>query len=181
VVTRRGLLAAGGAALLAGCGKDDAAEPPPRPVHALMHELAAERTAVAALAGLPGGADREHVRRIEQRTRDRARRLAAAIAANGGRAQPAPAADSPTAAADPPAVAAGDTEQSAADPSAADPSAAAIAALRAAVAAHVFALPDLTPDLRRLAADLVPEAAADLAVLGAVLGVPAEEPFPGST
>jgi hypothetical protein len=185
-------MAAGGAALLAGCGKDDAAQPPPRPLDALTRELAAEQAASGALVDLirsaalgtvPKGARREPVRRIFHRTRGRARRLAAAVTAEGGRPYDA-AAHAAARAAGAAAWDAATAGDRVAAPKAffGDPRAGdfAIAALRAAVAAHVAALPDLTPDLRELALRLTPEAAADLAVLGSVLGVPAAEAFPGS-
>jgi len=138
VVTRRALLV-GGAALLAGCGKDDAAAPPPRPEDALLRELAAERALEAALDDP----------RLAARSRERARRLAAAIAERGGRPHDAPPA------------------QESGDP---------VARARAALAAHVAALPDLG-DLRGLGSDMVEESAADLEVLGG----PAGDAFPGTT
>jgi hypothetical protein len=124
VVTRRGLLLAGGATLLAGCGRDEAAVPPPAPVDVLRGELAAERRAVAAVSG-PARA----------RAAERARRLAAAVSEAGGRAHDAPQGED-----------GGDPE----------------AALAAAVAAHVGALPDV-PEQRALVTDLIAGAAADLA------------------
>jgi hypothetical protein len=171
VVTRRALLA-GGAVVLAGCGRDIAAQPLPRPVDALRSQLAAERELVAALGEMsrrggssPGAvAPRGDVlppddapalvRDLRRRAAERARRLASAVAAEGGRPHDAPPPD-----------AAGD----------------ALAAARAALAAHVAALPALTGRAhRRLAADLVAEDAADLAVLGTTLGAEPEGPFPGT-
>jgi hypothetical protein len=131
-MSRRAALVAG-VAVLVGCGKDDAAAPPSEPsaAEALLGALAAQRAAVAALAT----ADRA----IEARTAAGARRLAAALSAEGGRPHDAPQ-----------PAAGGDPE----------------AALRAALEAHVAALPALsTRDLRRLGAGLVAGTAADLALL----------------
>jgi hypothetical protein len=74
VVTRRALLA-GGAVLLAGCGKDLASEPQlPAPDEVLSRQLAAERALEAALAEMDGSlADR-----LGARSAARARRIAAA-------------------------------------------------------------------------------------------------------
>jgi hypothetical protein len=170
--------------VLAGCGKDIAAQPLPRAVDALLAQLAAERALVAALEGVPEragsapGAESSPgagsspgggpppgdvippddaaalVRRLRLRAADRARRLAAAVADEGGRPHDAP----------PPAS-----------------SARPVAAARAALAAHVAALPALTGRAhRRLAADLVTEEAGDLAVLGAMLGAEPDGAFPGT-
>ena len=160
-MTRRGLLAAGGLALLAGCGKDDAAEPLPTASESLLLQLAAERASAASLDGLDArapAADRELVRRLARRADDRARRLAAAVAAEGGRPHDAPAPDEPDSAVPDDAI-----ERS-----------------RAAVAAHVEGIQWLGGDeLRRLGTGLVTESAADLAVLGAVFGISTAEAFPG--
>ena len=130
---------AGGALLLAGCGKDDAAAPPPRAVDALLRQLAAERAVVAALAPT---AEREAlVSRLRARAGVRARRLAAAVSAAGGRPHEAP------------------QGEGGADP---------VAALEAALTAHADAVPDLTTrEQRDLVADLVAGAATDLVLLGA--------------
>jgi hypothetical protein len=137
VVRRRTLLLAGGAALLAGCGKDER-RPGPTAAEVMLRDLAAER----ALAHDLTGAGSRLRRRIAERAAERARRLAAAISAQGGRPHDAPAPDS-----------------------APDPAAAAARA-RAALEAHVAALPSLTGDLRALGADLVVASAADAALLG---------------
>jgi hypothetical protein len=83
VVTRRALLVAGAAAGLAGCGKDEAVLPPPRPAESLLRQLAAERALAAAVAG----GDEE----LARRAADRARRLAVALSEEGGRPHDAPA------------------------------------------------------------------------------------------
>jgi hypothetical protein len=152
VVTRRGLAAAG-LAVLVGCGKDEAGVPPARPAAALLRQLAAEHAFLGALSGLPGRED------LASRSRERTRRLSTAITAEGGRLYDAPLRDEVT---DDPALA--------------------VERGRAALAAHVAALPDLARrDLRRLGTDLVAGSAADLALLGHELGVPADDPFPGTT
>jgi hypothetical protein len=156
VVRRRALLA-GGALLLAGCGKKEAEVPPPRPVTALLRQLAAEHALFGALLGLRPRD--ELIRRLTARSRERTRRLATAIAAERARLYDAPLREEPT---DDPQVA--------------------LERARAALAAHVAALPDLAgPDRRRLGADLIAESAADLALLGARYGEPAADPFPGTT
>jgi len=139
VTTRRGALAAGAVVLLGGCGKDDAAAPPPRASDALLRQLAAERAVVAALA--PPAERGVPARVVRARAIERARRLAAALSAAGGRPHDAP------------------QGESAADPD---------EALRAALAAHAAAVPTLaTREHRALVADLVAGAATDLVLLGA--------------
>jgi hypothetical protein len=142
VVTRRGLLAAGALAALAGCGEEDRQEAAvARPADVLLASLAAERAFGAAAGSSP---------RIAARSRERAGALAAAVSAEGGRPHDAPA----------PAGGGGDP----------------IALGRAALEAHIAALPSLEGrELRRLGAAVVVGAATDLAVLGAE-----PEPFPGS-
>jgi hypothetical protein len=158
--TRRALLAGGAVALLAaGCGEED--EVVAAPADALLRQLAAERDLVAATSSLPGGALRSAVpmlREINTRARERARRLAAAVAAEGGRPHDAP---QPAAA----RVAAGE----------------AVARAEAAIVAHVVALPDLPGrELRELGAAMVAGAAGDTALLADALGVPMHNAFPGT-
>jgi hypothetical protein len=154
VTSRRSLLAAGALAVLAGCGEDDEAATSARVVDALLRQLAAERALAAATAE-----GRPLVERVSARARERARVLASAVAAEGGRPHDAP---------QPQAAPAGAEEI--------------LARGRAALAAHVAALPSLDGrELRRMAADLVAGAAADLAVLGDQLGRPVSDPFPGSS
>jgi hypothetical protein len=152
-VTRRTLLAAGGAVLLAGCGKD-LPEVPPQPTadEALGRALEAERAMGLAVSGLQAPRDdRELVRRLAARSDARARRIEEAAGVRS------------------------EVEGSTGDPEAA------VERARAALAAHVEALPSLTePRLRRLGTDLVVETATDLAVLGAVFGLTTAETFPGS-
>jgi hypothetical protein len=92
--------------------------------------------------------------RIAERSRERGERLAAAVSEAGGRPHDAPA-----------------PEDAGGDP---------IELGRAALAAHIAALPALDRRGRRLGADLVAGAAADVAVLGDELGQQAVDPFPGS-
>jgi hypothetical protein len=156
VVTRRALLAAGSSALLAGCGKDLADDAPVPPAEeALARGLEAERALAAALDGLPvRGDDRALVRRLAARSAERARRIAAAA----GLAAAAPGGDA----------------------GGGDPAAAADRA-RAALAAHVEALPSLARgELRGLGTDLVVESAQDLAMIGAVFRLETVEAFPGT-
>jgi hypothetical protein len=80
VVTRRGALLAGGAALLTGCGVakdrgDSTAE-------LLAGQLAAQQAVVAAYAGLPGA----DARRLRARARARVTQLQHALRAAGGTA-----------------------------------------------------------------------------------------------
>jgi hypothetical protein len=145
VVTRRVLLAAGGATLLAGCGTKGEA-PPPAASDVMLGELAAERALAHDLEGASG-----LERRIADRSAERARHLASAIAAAGRDPHEAPEPDTPP-----------------------DPAAAAARA-RAALERHVAALPSLTGELRAMGADLVAQSAADAALLG-----PGGEPFPGT-
>jgi hypothetical protein len=137
VVSRRTLLVAGGAALLAaGCGKD--AQPPSASAaEVMLRQLAAERALAHDLRGARG-----LERRIAARSAQRARRLAQAISAQGGSPHDTRTPDTPP-----------------------DPAAAAGRA-RVALVAHVTALPSLAGELRALGADLVSQTAADAALLG---------------
>jgi hypothetical protein len=136
VVTRRCLLAAGGAVLLAGCGTEGEAPPPPaRDV--MLGELAAERALAHELADATG-VERD----VADRSLARARRLASAIADAGGDPHEAGEPDTPP-----------------------DPARAAARA-RTALERHVTALPSLTGDLRAMGADLVAQSAADAVLLG---------------
>jgi hypothetical protein len=144
VVSRRALLLAGGATLLAaGCGTDDEPEDPTaNAISAMLRELAAERALAQDLSGADGLAGR-----IGDRAAARATRLAAAISQAGGR------------------------PHDAADPSAGVLALASRHA-REALEAHVAALPSLTGPLRRMGADLVADSAADAGLLGATNGNP---------
>ena len=71
-MSRRGLLAAGAFAVLAGCGEEDEVA---SPADALLASLAAERAFGAAVES----------RRIAARSRERAGQIEAAISAEGGR------------------------------------------------------------------------------------------------
>lgn len=140
-MTRRGVLAGGALVLLGGCGEEEQDGAAPRPAEVLLASLAAEH-AFGAAAGSS--------RRVAERSRERARLLASAISAEGGRPHDAPA----------PTGRGGDP----------------IALGRAALTAHIAALPSLGGrELRQLGVDLVVGVATDVAVLG-----DATEAFPGS-
>jgi hypothetical protein len=85
VVTRRGLLVAGGAVLLAGCGKPESTAIAPG--DAVRRSLAAEQAVVAAYDGLDGPG----VAALTSRARARAESLQSALGDSGG-TSPAPAA-----------------------------------------------------------------------------------------
>ena len=159
MVTRRALLAGGAVALLAGCGEED--DVVAAPADAMLRELAAERALVAATGEVPRGAPPDAagtVREVSRRAGERARKLAAAVAAEGGRPHDAPQA----------AAERVDAQE-------------ALARAQAAIVAHVVALPSLAGrELRRLGADLVAGAAADTALLSDALGLPVDDPFPGT-
>ena len=159
MVTRRGLLAGGAVALLAGCGEEE--DVVAAPADALLRELAAERALAAATGELPSGAPRSAattVREVSARARERARKLAAAMSAEGGRPHDAPQ----------PADERVEAEE-------------AVARAQAAIVAHVAALPSLAGrELRALGAELVTGAAADTALLSDALGMPVADPFPGT-
>jgi hypothetical protein len=156
VVTRRTLLAGGAVALLAGCGEED--EPVARPADALLRQLAAERALAAAAPTGVSGLAADTAREVSARARDRAARLAAAVAAEGGR----------------PHDAAQPSDERVAPEEA-------VARGQAAIVAHVVALPSLAGrELRKLGAELVTGAAGDTALLSDALGIPVEEPFPGT-
>lgn len=165
-MSRRGLLLAGfagGVTIVAGCGKDEVAAAPSAS-EVLLRSLAAERAlevavrfdvVVTKVVGEPlPPADRQLLRRIERRVRERAGQVAAALSAVGGRPHDAP------------------EPEEIGDP---------LDRARAALEAHVAALPSLPGrDLRELGASLVEGSAADLAVLEAVLASPSGDAFPGT-
>ena len=145
-LSRRSLLLGGGAAILAaGCGKDETVAPPAA-TEVLLRELAAERALAHDLEGAHGLAARIHARAL-----DRANRLASAVSAAGGGPHDVRAPDTPP------------------------DRLAAPGRARAALEAHVTALPSLSGELRKMGADLVAESAADAALLGATGGA-----FPGT-
>jgi hypothetical protein len=150
--TRRGLLLAGGATIVAGCGKEEVAALP-AVTEVLLRSVAAER-ALAVAARLQRSSDRALLRRIAERADDRAGRAAAALSAAGGRPHDAPA----------PGDRVGDPLERG----------------RAALEAHVAAMPSLSGrELRSLGAFLVEGSAADLAVLNDLLGTAPGGAFPG--
>ena len=131
----------GAVAVLAGWGEEDEGTAA-RPADVLLPSLAAER-ALAAAAG-------SEFPRVAARARERARRLASVVAAEGGRPHDAPAPED-----------GGD----------------AVERGRAALTAHVAALPGLDDrGLRRLGAEIVTGAAEDVAAMSDE----ALEAFPGS-
>jgi hypothetical protein len=156
VVSRRLFLAGGAAALLAGCGEEE--EVVASPADAMLRQLAAERELAAAMpAGVSGDAAKT-ARQVSARARERAEKLAAAVAAEGGRPHDAP---------QPPDERVSPKE--------------AVARGQAAIEAHVVALPSLAGrELRELGAELVSGAAGDTALLSDALGMPVEDPFPGT-
>ena len=159
MVTRRSLLAGGAIVLLSGCGEEEHVVA--APADALLRQLAAERALAAATARPPRGTSgpaADTVREISARARDRAARLAAAVSDEGGRPHDAP---------QPP-----DERVSPGE---------AVSRAQAAIVAHVVALPSIAGrDLRRLGAELVTGAAADAALLSDALGIPVDDPFPGT-
>jgi hypothetical protein len=139
-----------------GCGEEEVVVPPAS--EALLRQLAAERALAAATPEGVSGAAKATAEKVARRARGRAARLAAAVAAEGGRPHDAP---------QPPAERVAPEE--------------AVARGQAAIVAHVVALPSLGGrDLRRLGAEMVRGAAADTAVLSDALEMPVAEPFPGT-
>jgi hypothetical protein len=156
VVSRRLFLAGGAAALLVGCGEEE--EVVASPADAMLRQLAAERELAAAIPTGVSGDAAETVREVSARARDRAERLAAAVAAEGGRPHDAP---------QPPDERVSPEE--------------AVERGRAAIVAHVVALPSLAGrELRELGAELVTGAGGDTALLSDALGIPVQDAFPGT-
>ena len=156
MVTRRALLAGGAAALLVGCGEEE--EVVAAPADAMLRQLAAERELAAAMPIGVSGDAADTAREVSARARDRAERLAAAVAAEGGRPHDAPQ-----------------------PPDERVPPEEAVARGQAAIVAHVVAMPSLAGrELRELGAELVAGAAGDTALLSDALGIPVEDPFPGT-
>ena len=155
-MTRRGLLLAGfagGATIVAGCGKDDvAAEPSAGEV--LRRAVDAE-SAFALAVRTQASSERTLLRRIAQRADDRAGRVIPVLQQMAGGRAAEPERDGPV----------GDPLERG----------------RAALEAHVTALPSLSGrELRDLGAFLVEGCAADLALLESVLGPASGEAFPGT-
>ncbi|HEX5617158.1 MAG TPA: hypothetical protein VFX51_01985 [Solirubrobacteraceae bacterium] len=157
MVTRRAVVLGGGAALLAtGCGKDLVREPPPA-APALRRSLAAERSLGASLVALQERGDRALLRRLATRSRRRSDTLAAALSELGARPHEV-----------------GELEARA-------DIAAGLRRGHAALEAYVAALPALVTRARReVGADLLAEAAGDVALLGNAFGSPPSDPFPGT-
>jgi hypothetical protein len=150
VVSRRALVLGGGAALLAAGCGKDVVRTPPPAEPALLRSLAAERALGASMAALDKPG-------LARRSRERATRLAAELSQLGARPHDAPA---PEARAD---IAAG------------------LRRGHAVLEAYVAALPALvTRPRRELGADLLAEAAGDVALLGSAFGAPPDDPFPGT-
>jgi hypothetical protein len=153
--TRCALLLAGGATLLAGCGKDDEAAAP-SPVDAMRRQLTAERRLAATLVALRDGDDRALLGRLTDRSLRRVRTLAASLSSQGAPHH--------------------DTGEPAGRPEPAE----ALRLGRATLTEYVTGLPAQTGSLRELGADLVAESAGDLALLGSLYGAASEDPFPGT-
>ena len=150
MVNRRALVLGGGAALLAAGCGKDRVLEPPPAEPALLRSLAAERALGGTMAALAKP-------RLAQRSRERATRLAAELSKLGARPHDAPA---PDARAD---IAAG------------------LRRGHAVLEAYVAALPAFVTGARReLGADLLTEAAGDVALLGNAFGSPPQDPFPGA-
>jgi hypothetical protein len=156
VVSRRALLAAGGAALLAGCGKDEAAKPALSATDVMREQLTAERSLGATLAVLRESDGRALLGRLAGRSRRRAGILAASLSSLG-----APHHDT-------------------GEPHGSAEPAEALRLGHAALERYVTGLPAQTGQLRTLGTDLVAESAADLALLGSLYGAAPETPFPGT-
>ena len=125
---------------------------------ALRRELAAERALAAATPRGVSALAAATAEEIARRARNRAAELAAAVSAEGGSPHDAP---------QPPAERVTPEE--------------AVARARAAIVAHVVALPSLTGrELRELGAGMVHGSAADTALLSDALGIPVDDPFPGT-
>jgi hypothetical protein len=151
VTGRRALLAAGSAALLAGCGAKKARGEDRATL--LAQQLQAAQVTVAAFIGLHG----PHVDRLHARARARVRRLEAALRAAGGQPRPEP------------------------DAARSSSLALALDAESAALRAHVAATGrTFDRGLRSLLADLVIATAQDEAALTRMLGRdPLATAFPG--
>jgi hypothetical protein len=151
--TRRGLLLAGGATILAGCGKEKVADAPP--ATEVLRRVVDAESALALAARTQVSSERALLRRIAQRADSRAGRVIAVLHQLVGRGAEAPERDEPV----------GDPLERG----------------RAALETNVASLPSLSDrDLRELGAFLVEECAADLALLEAVLGPVSGDAFPGT-
>ena len=155
-MSRRALLLAGGATLLAGCGRDQAAVAPPSATDVMREQLVAERRLAATLSALREGDDRALLARLAARSRRRVGILAASLSSQG-----APHHDT-------------------GEPEGIPEPAAALRSGRAALERYVTGLPAQTGELRTLGTDLVAESAGDLALLGSLLGARPETAFPGT-
>ena len=150
MVDRRTLLLGGGAALLAAGCGKDVVAAPPPAAPALLRSLSAERALGATMAAFDEA-------RLAARSRERSQRLASALSELGARPHDAPA------------------------PEAQRDTAAAIRRGHAALEAYVAALPALTGhEQRELGADLLAQAAGDVALFGKSYGIVPDDPFPGT-
>jgi hypothetical protein len=157
VVTRRALLAAaGGATLLAGCGKDQAAVRPPSATDVMREQLVAERGLAATLSVLRERDDRALLARLAERSRRRVGILAASLSSQG------------------------EPHHDAGEPEGSPEPAEALRRGNVALERYVTGLPAQTGELRTLGTDLVAESAGDLALLGSLFGAPPETAFPGT-
>jgi hypothetical protein len=156
VVTRRALLLAGGATLLAGCGKDQAAVRPPSATDVMREQLVAERALSVTLSALRERDDRALLAQLAERSRRRVGILAASLSSQGAPHH--------------------DTGEPVGSPEPAE----ALRRGNAALERYVTGLPAQTGELRTLGTDLVAESAGDLALLGSLFGALPATPFPGT-
>ena len=155
-MSRRALLAAGGATLFVGCGKDEKAVAPPSAAEVMQLQITAERGLAATLVALRQSDNRALLGRLTDRSLRRVGILATSLSSQG-----APHHD-------------GGEPQGSPEP------AEALHRGRAALERYVTGLPSQTGALRTLGTDLVAESAGDLALLGSLFGAPPEGPFPGT-
>ena len=156
MVTRRALLLAGGATLFIGCGRDQAAVPPPSATDVMREQLVAERGLAATLSALRERDDRALLGRLADRSRRRVGILAASLSSQGA------------------------PHHDAGEPEGRPEPAEALRLGHAALERYVTGLPAQKGELRTLGTDLVAESAGDLALLGSLFGAPPETPFPGT-
>ena len=152
-MTRRGLLLAGGATILAGCGKDQVAGPPP--AAEVLRRAARAENALALAARTQASPDRPLLRRIAQRAEGRAGLIGGALLGLSGSGGDGPERDEPV----------GHPLERG----------------RAALETSIAALPSLSGRyLRDIGTHLVEGSAADLALLEAVFGPVSGNAFPGT-
>jgi len=156
VVTRRGLLlagVAGGATIVAGCGKDEVAAAPS--ASEVLRRVVRAENALALAVRTQAAPERALLERIAERADGRAGIVIPVLQRLGG-----------------PRAEVLELDEPVGDP---------LERGRAALEAHVTALPSLSGrELRDLGAFLVEGCAADLALLESVLGPVSGDAFPGT-